>query len=840
MLSISKITSADYYINLAAEDYYQSGKEPPGRWHGELAKEFGLTEPVGGREYARLMAGQHPHDGKKLVKSAGSDRHRAGWDFCWSAPKSVSTIWSQANPELRQAIEQAQTKSVAAGREHIDEQLYTRRGAGGVESEYNLKSLWADFDHSTSRVQDPQLHTHDLLFNVCQRVDGTFGTLQTIDAFRAKMGAGAVYRAELANQMQQLGFKVERDGNSFRIAGNQSLRELEAEFSKRRLEIKSKLAAKGLNGAVAAEVAALDTRQNKELINREELFAQWQSTGVEFGYQLDSILATEAEPIKEPTDKDLLQKLTEQASTVSKHDIVRLIATESQGLTNAEGIKQRVAQLLESPEIVRLIAATGETRYSTREMVELERDMSTAAKRMASETGFEVKSEALDSASASRTLSGQQQAALDHITQPNRLANIQGMAGAGKSYLLGAAAEAWQQSGLQVRGATLAGKAAASLQEGSGIEAQTIHSLLADIEDEKTKLNSKTVLVIDEAGMVGSRQTAKLMDLVDKAGAKLVLVGDTRQLQPIDAGGAFRAIQQRIGAAELTEIRRQKDLWQSQAVHALADGRTAEALAEYAERGQLHVGQNRDAARQQMTSDWYAAASKDQGRAGEYLMLAATRSDAAKLNSLARDRMSADARLGASAEIVREGQTTLDIAEGDRLLFTRNSKLVGVKNGQLGSVDLITGSPGGEGVRVKVNMDDGRQVVFDSCEYDHIDLGYAVTTHKAQGVTVDQAFVLGGGTFSSRELSYVQGSRQRERLTWYFDREDLVDEVGMQLADDERSVADQLREIQSTIDRMSKERQAETTLDYSVEQKNQNEKAPEVEIELDIADEFCL
>ncbi len=831
MLSIAKITSIDYYTSLAQEDYYHEGQESPGRWAGALALEFQLAGPAGGLVYAHLMAGQHPVTGEALVQGAG-EKHRHGWDLTFSAPKSVSVVWSQADQDLRQKIEQAQAQAVGEARRYVEGQLVSRRGKGGVVVEQPAQTLWADFDHSTSRAQDPQLHTHALLLNICQRQDGSWGTIEPREAYRAKMAAGAIYRAELASQLQKLGLFIERDGDAFRIVGDNALHGLEAEFSTRRAEIKEALNAKGLNGAKAAEIAALDSRQVKQTIPREELFSEWQARGTEYGYRQEDLLGVETEPIEKVSDEQLLDDLTRHASTFHKRDIVRAIAVSSQGVTGAQGIRQRVADLLQSPELVRLQAASGEIRFSTREMIELEAGMAAASEARKNEDCHKIEASAVSIALGRRTLSDQQKAAFEHIVNgKDGVTAIQGMAGAGKSFLLGAANDAWQQSGYRCIGAALSGKAAAGLEEGSGIKSQTIHSLLADIEQSQLKLDNKTVLVIDEAGMTGSRQMSKLVSLTAQNGSKLVLVGDTRQLQPVDAGGAFRAIQGRIGAVDLDEIRRQKNEWQTTAVHDLAAGRTAEALARYAEAGKLHVADDRKAAAATMVKAWYQAANQDQGRPGEYLMLAGTRADTKRLNDLARVQMQADGRLGASAMIAREGAASLQVAEGERILFTRNSKLLGVKNGHLGTVQRILGSPTGEGVRLTVKMDDGRQVTFDSEKYSHLTHGYAVTTHKAQGVTVDHAFVLAGGSMTSRELTYVQGSRQRKDLNWYFGKDEIANETGLQLdgnSNDQPEIAKQLREIQQSIDRMAKERQADTTLDYQ-------QQPDEVELERELS-----
>jgi len=769
MLSISGIQSISYYENLATEDYYQNGGEPPGQWLGQGCQGLGLAGQVQAEAYRRLFSGFDPAEGSPLVQNAGADNRRAGWDFCFSAPKSVSTVWSQGDQATRQQIQAAQQKAVKAALAHLEKYAIARRGHGGAEAE-QCKIVAASYEHSTSRTQDPQLHTHCLVANLAIREDGTTGTIEPKQMYEHKMAAGAIYRSQLAREMQQLGFQVERDGDSFRICG--SLIELEKEFSKRRAEIEKALEEKGFTGAKASEIAALDTREKKGLRPRVELFEEWQAAGREHNFDLEAVRAAEpSDPPKMPEKTDLLRELTERSSTFKEADIYRVVAVSAQGVMDAEEIRQYVQGLQISPEMVRLQNEKGEERWTTLEMLALEKRMVETAASMAAHGSHQVSSAALEAARASRTLSEEQDQAMQHLCKTGQIANLVGMAGAGKSYLLGAAREAWEKSGFEVRGAALAGKAAAGLEEGSAIKSQTIHSLLKQIEEGKTELTEKTVLVIDEAGMVGSRQTARLVELCDQTGAKLVFVGDDKQLQPVDAGGAFKAISKKTGFVELTEIRRQKYSWAVQATHDFAAGRAAEALSAYHQRGCLHVGEDRQGTMQKMVDDWRQVWRPS--AAGETLMLGATRAEVAQLNALAREsRKEIPGSFGPGAEICTESHGKLEFKEGDRILFGRNSNQVDVKNGHLATIKTMIPSRDGKGWRITAELDGGKRVSFDTDKYAHISHGYAVTTYKAQGVTAQHAFVL-GGSMVSRETTYVQMSRHKESANLYLNKKEV-------------------------------------------------------------------
>jgi hypothetical protein len=334
-------------------------------------------------------------------------------------------------------------------------------------------------------------------------------------------------------------------------------------------------------------------------------------------------------------------------------------------------------------------------------------------------------------------------------------------AGTGKSALLGVAHEAWEHAGYRVRGLALSGIAAENLESGSRIASRTIAAQEHAWAIGTDHLTPRDVLVIDEAGMIGTRQMERVLSHASEVGAKVVLVGDPEQLQSIEAGAAFRSIHERHGGVEVTEIRRQHEGWQRDAVRQLATGRTAEAIHALKEHDRIHGAPTEADARRALIDRW------DRDRTAQpqksRLILAHTRADVAGLNALARQRLRLGKQLGDDVR-VETTKGPKPFARGDRVMFLRNEKSMGVKNGTLGRVESVAQA------RMAVMLDDGRSLQFDTKLYTNIDHGYAATIHKAQGVTVDRAYVLATGGMD-RHGAYVALSRHRERTDLYYGKE---------------------------------------------------------------------
>lgn len=464
-----------------------------------------------------------------------------------------------------------------------------------------------------------------------------------------------------------------------------------------------------------------------------------------------------------------LDAITHQKATFTTRDLARFIHRHSDG---KEQFDQAMGAVRASPELVALGKdGRGEDRFTSRAMIEVEQRLLNRAERLADRESHSLPTATLNNAiiAAGRNglvLGGEQKAALDHITAPHDLAIVTGYAGTGKSAMLSVARDAWSRAGYEVQGLALSGIAAENLEGGSGIGSRTIASIEHQWGQGRDLLTDDHILVIDEAGMIGSRQMERVIAEAEKRGAKVVLVGDPEQLQAIEAGAAFRSIAERHGSVEITEVRRQHEGWQRDATRHLATGRTGEAIRAYDEHNSVHAAPTRDEARDALIDRWDRdrIANPDASR----IILTHTRDEVQALNSAARDRLRIAGALGDDLTIATE-RGPRHFAAGDRIMFLRNERDLGVKNGTLGTVESTSQ------VRMAVQLDDGRSIGFDIKDYANIDYGYAATIHKAQGMTVDRTHVLATPGMDSHS-AYVALSRHRDRVDLHYGQDDFGDQ----------------------------------------------------------------
>jgi Ti-type conjugative transfer relaxase TraA len=464
-----------------------------------------------------------------------------------------------------------------------------------------------------------------------------------------------------------------------------------------------------------------------------------------------------------------LDAITHQQSTFTQRDIAKFAHRHSEGI---DQFNEVIGAMRGAPDLVELGKnARGEDRFTTRTMIEAEQRLHRTAELMAEKEIHEMLDGHRDAALARAqarglVLSGEQADALAHVTDGRDLGIVVGHAGTGKSAMLGVARETWEAAGYKVRGTALSGIAAENLQSGSGISSRTIAGMEHGWQQARDVLSDRDVLVIDEAGMVGTRQLERVLSHAAEAGAKVVLVGDPKQLQSIEAGAAFRSIYERHGGAEIGEVRRQREDWQREATRDLANGKTGNALEAYRSRGMVHEAQTREQARGNLIERWDLdrQASPERSR----IILTHTNDEVRALNETAREKMREAGSLGEEVRVTVE-RGARNFASGDRIMFLQNERGLGVKNGTLGTIEQV--SPQAMSVRI----DGGRSVTFDLKDYSRIDHGYAATIHKAQGMTVDRTHVLATPGMDAHG-SYVALSRHRDGVELHYGRDDFANQ----------------------------------------------------------------
>ncbi|MBB6297193.1 Ti-type conjugative transfer relaxase TraA, partial [Rhizobium leguminosarum] len=501
----------------------------------------------------------------------------------------------------------------------------------------------------------------------------------------------------------------------------------------------------------------------------------------------------------------LLKQLSNERSTFDERDIAKALHRTVDDPADFANIR---ARLMASDDLIMLKpqqidAETGKASepavFTTREMLRIEYDMGRSARVLAKRRGFAVSDRVVAAAirqvetqdpENSFRLDPEQVDAIHHITRDNAIAAVVGLAGAGKSTLLAAARVAWESDGRRVIGAALAGKAAEGLEDSSGIRSRTLAAWELAWASGRELLERGNVLVIDEAGMVSSQQMARLLDIAEQAEVKVVLVGDAMQLQPIQAGAAFRAITERIGFAELAGVRRQRQPWAREASRLFARGETGKGLDAYAQQGHLIEAGTRAETIDRIVADWSqarkqaiqnstTAGNDGRLRGDELLVLAHTNEDVKRLNEALRSVMVGEGALGEDRAF-RTERGAREFAAGDRIIFLENARFVEaramrlgpqhVKNGMLGTV-VSTGDKRGDAV-LSVRLDSGRDVVISESSYRNVDHGYAATIHKSQGATVERSFVLATGMMD-QHLTYVSMTRHRDRVDLYAAKDDF-------------------------------------------------------------------
>ena len=791
MLSIGKLAAGSdagrYYEEAVAqgrEDYYADEREAPGRWVGAGAARLGLQATVADGQVGRLLAGEDPATSALLGRPI-ADGGVAGFDLTFKAPKSVSILFGIGERRLANVLRECHDAAVADALAYLErEACRARRGRDGVVQVVGEGFVAAAFGHRTSRAGDPLLHTHVVVANRTLGPDGRWTALDARPLYRHAKTAGYLYQARLRCEVSdRLGLEWgEVRKGSGELAGFS--RELVEHFSRRRKEILEQLALHGGHSVAAAQTAALATRKGKDYgVPIARLRDEWRARAAEHGLgpaRCRQLLASRMRPSR-PDAVDL-GELTKRASTFTRRDVLQAVASAHRQGAPAAALETHADALLAQGEVVRIAVPGEEVCYTTLDQVRLERWLLKTARARRDAGVARARDDLVEEAIERRSLNAEQAGLVHALTSSGAgVEVVRAPAGAGKTFALDAAREAWVRSGIEVTGCALSARAACELREQAAIDATTIARLKLALEH-RYPLPYRSVLIVDEAGMVGTRDLAELARCAQERDTKLVLVGDDRQLPEIEAGGAFCALAEREGARELRQVCRQREPWDRHALTALREGRVGEWARAYASAERVVTAPTAPALRERLAADWWQAS--EQG--ADALMVALRRSDVADLNSRGREKLRAAGRLGPDVEL---GERSF--AAGDRVVLGRNDRQLDVVNGDRGEVLAATET------LVDVKLDRGRNVRLpaDYAEQ-HLDHGYAMTAHRVQGATVDKTFVLGSDE-AYREWGYTALSRHRDSAHFYVTAPaSFLNREALDLAQEE----DLLEMIERTID----------------------------------------
>ena len=461
-----------------------------------------------------------------------------------------------------------------------------------------------------------------------------------------------------------------------------------------------------------------------------------------------------------------LALLSQQQAVFTHQDIARLANTHSISAEEFEAVRNAIQY---SPEIVSLgTGIDGKDYFTTKKTLEQENNLLQTAERISQTQRHVLNPARVDFVLQGKKLQAGQYAAFRHILESGDLSLMVGFAGTGKSYLMDVLREAYESQGYRVFGSALSGRAAENLEKSSQIQSHTIARFMIDWENGRRKLDHKSVLILDEAGMVGTRQFLSILEEVERAKAKLIVVGDPEQLPPIEAGHPLRYLIEKYQHISLTEVIRQKIDWQREATVELSTQQTDKALQRYQDAGFIHEFKTKTQSQVKLISDWLKDYQEHKNHS--QLVLTYSNKDVLALNQSLREALknlrvlSRDEYKSTYLETSKFGM--LEFVLNDRVLFLQNDNSLKIKNGTLGTlIDLKETS-------FTVKLDDDRIVTFDPKQYNHLTHGYATTIHKAQGATVDRCYVLATKRFD-RFLTNVSMDRHREAVNLYYSHEDF-------------------------------------------------------------------
>ena len=780
MLTIRAAKGPDYYerAEFARDDYYEERGQVRGSWEGSAAESLGLSGGPEDGALGELLEGRDPASGKEL---AGAGRRRGGnvaFDLTFTAPKSVSVLAAAGDESIRRAVLAAQAAGARAGLDYLERRAcFVRRGRNGVTVLPGEGFAGAMYLHEMARSGDPHLHAHLVIANRVKGPDGRWSAPDMRPVFAEAKTAGTIAEAVMrAALTRSLGVEWGPVRNGIAELAGVPTRVCE-HFSQRHAEIVEEATARGYASARGIDVIQRETRDRKRVLSRDRAAGEWRARAAEHGFggrELAALIGRSQgtdsgrrQPELDACRTKMLGPagLTQRSAHFTRREVIQALA-EAHAPGASEGVLEALADDFITTSCVSLVAARVEPNrghqealFSTPDMLRCEVRLLETAAGVDPHGGLVAAGDAVERAIDARpTLGADQAAAVRHLCSGDaRVRVMEARAGTGKTFALEAVREAYQDSHIPVIGVAWQGQAADVLQRDAGIPSQTAALLLDRIaRGDEEAIPVGAVIVCDEASMMPTRALERLGGQVAQRCARLILVGDRAQLPAIDAAGGFAALADRLGAARLTENRRQRTDLQRQVAARLAEGRSGDALALLSENGRLLAFDDAREARAALIATWAETSIADPGSG---LILAHDRHEVTALNQMARNALDAAGLLGPS-RLVASGR---EWAVGDRLACRRNDYRLGVRNGTRGTVLEIDS----ESRALLMRSDEGATVRLPEHYLGDVQHGYALTGHISQGTTVERTYLLAAPERGGREWAYVAASRQRVDLSLF-------------------------------------------------------------------------
>jgi conjugative relaxase-like TrwC/TraI family protein len=784
----------DYYLTPDGEM-----TQAPGRWLADpqTLEQLGVQtgRPTDGEDFVALMEGRHPQTGRWL-RRAGADGSRGGGiDGVFSAPKSVSTAWALGDSWQRELIEQAHANAVEQAVGYMRERVgVVRRRYGGDVVEEPAKDLIAvEYRHTTARgvsgaeAPDPQLHSHVVITSAI-REDDRIVAVASRPVFRATGEVGAFYRSALAQELAGQGYAIEqgtgKDGKYFEIQGvPEGLRDAFSGRSREVARAADRFRARYGRAPERGELRnlALENRRAKKLTNRSDLERVWRETASLYAFGPDETLGLLAgersRPVVRGVEDRIEQRLTEHHAVFELRDLNKVALEQTAGILTPHEALDVARQMIRDRRVLTLEGDRMTTLEVRAREQAIERRAAALARPAGRDAGHTARLNAAREVAEriGAPLTDEQDLALLVLTGPERASVLVGPAGTGKGVVIDAATRAEQLAGHETIGIAVSGSTAERLGTDSPAlrgSTLTLDALVARANTGTVHVGPDTTIFLDEAGMVDHKRLDALTRLVERSGAKLIAVGDGKQLPSIGPGGMFDRLTRHAPTVELGAIHRTTDPDEQKAWRALRAGEPERAMAHYQAKGQLHLADTRDEAAENAVQAW-AQLTKEVGIRDVALIADASNMEIDRLNARAQHLRAQRGELG--IHDIPLSTVHYGLRQGDHIAFINQHRPPGqprVENGTRGEITRI-----GKDGALSLELDGSNRLVQLAGEdVESLRLAYAQHVYRQQGATIDRAIVLTGGWQTSKETAYVQATRARKGTNWYLARDQLGQE----------------------------------------------------------------